>query len=149
MVKSIQMKTLHCKIYTTMYGLLYWKQLSGSQHKRGIASVRVFIVTLGPISNKNVIGTFLRESKSARFDSWIENLTNMKLLSDDIENQEIFFHSFFALLRIYELQWYRQSSFNPVWHGTGHFYPFVFARLDFVADFFSKISKLFWRRKLR
>jgi hypothetical protein len=25
------------------------------------------------------------------------------------------------------------KNLNPVWHGTGHFYPFVFVRSDFVS----------------
>ena len=29
----------------------------------------------------------------------------------------------------YSLIW----RINPVWHGTGHFYPFVFVRSDFVS----------------
>ena len=30
------------------------------------------------------------------------------------------------------------SLFNPVWHGTGHFYPYVFVWSDFVSWFFFK-----------
>ena len=33
---------------------------------------------------------------------------------------------------------------NPNWHEAGHFYPHVILELDFLAEFESKNSKLFW-----
>ena len=61
-----------------------------------------------------------------------QNLGFLKLISFD-------FHSilgFLSLLSNAATQGLSTLCFNSVWYGTGHFYPYVFVRSDFVSWFF-------------
>ena len=91
-------------------------------------TVKNIIFSLFPLNMLSVLNKLMSAKPAFAF----AKLSQLKLA----------FHFLFAFCTLFRVY------LNPVWHGTGHFYPVEFVRSNFVSWFFFKISQTFLEVKI-